>query len=111
VLGVDHGSTTLTQALQTLRAASFDKEASKALLSGTLAGEVEQGGFGPLLSAVPAGNRKEKARTPKPKAKPRPPPKPKPDPNVAKRARVQKQLNRAKERVRELEARLDELRG
>ena len=110
VLGVERGSSTSTQALQTLRAASSDKEASKALLSGTLAGEVEQGGFGPLLSAVPAG-RKAKARMPKPKAKPKPPPKPKPDPNVAKRARVQKQLDKAKERVRELEARLDELRG
>jgi hypothetical protein len=118
VLG-EHGPATavLTQAVQTLRAASIDKEASKDLVRGTLAGEVEQSGFGPLLAAVPSPPRK--ARTaPKTKAKPskppptsKPPPKPKPDPNIARRARLQQQLDRARERVRELEARLDELGG
>jgi hypothetical protein len=50
---------------------------------------------------------------PKPKAapKPKPPPKPKPDPNVARRKKLQEQLDKARERVRELEARLDELGG
>jgi hypothetical protein len=110
-------SATLQRVVQNLRTASVDKEASKALLAGTLTGDVEQSGFGQLLSAVPAGGfRKPRAkpkadqkRERKPAAKPKPPPKPKPDPNAAKRARVQAQLERARERVRELEARLAEL--
>jgi hypothetical protein len=119
VLGeAEHGpaSSVLTQAVQTLRAASIEKEAAKELVRGTLAGEVEQSGFGPLLAAVPSRPRKARAPKPKPKAKrkpppkPIPPPKPKPDPNIARRARVQQQLDRARERVRELEARLSELR-
>jgi hypothetical protein len=113
VLG-EHGpaSSVLTHALQTLRAASIDKEAAKDLVRGTLAGEVEQSGFGPLLAAVPSRPRTAKAaRKPKAKPKPKPPPKPKPDPNIARRARVQEQLDRARERVRELEARLGELGG
>lgn len=103
-------SSVLTQAVQTLRAASIDKEASKDLVRGTLAGEVEQSGFGPLLAAVPSRPRKARAAA-KPKAKPKrkPPPKPKPDPNIARRARIQEQLYRARERVRELEARLNDL--
>jgi hypothetical protein len=119
VLG-EHGPATsvVTQAVQTLRAASIDKEAAKDLVRGTLAGEVEQSGFGPLLAAVPSRPRKPKAAS-KPKAKPKrkppprskPPPKPKPDPNIARRARLQQQLDRARERVRELEARLAELGG
>lgn len=110
-------SATLQRVVQNLRAASVDKEASKALLAGSLTGDVEQSGFGQLLSAVPAGGiRKPRAKAKpepkaerKPAAKPKPPPKPKPDPNAAKRARVQAQLERARERVRELEARLEEL--
>jgi hypothetical protein len=109
-------SATLQRVVQNLRTASVDKEASKALLAGTLAGDVEQSGFGQLLSAVPAGGfrkprtkAKPEPKRRKPAAKPKPPPKPKPDPNAAKRARVQAQLVRARERVRELEARLDEL--
>jgi hypothetical protein len=113
-LGAD--GPTLQRVVQTLRSASVDKEASKGLLAGTLTGDVEQAGFGSLLSVVPPGRARPKAR-PKPQAKPRPtrkpkpepPPKPKPDPNVAKRARVQEQLDRARARVRELEARLEEL--
>jgi hypothetical protein len=105
---------TLQRVAQTLRAASVDKEASKALLAGTLTGDVEQSGFGPVLSAVPASalraRPKPKAK-PKPAPKPKPPPKPKPDPNVARRKKLQEQLDRARERVRELEARLDELGG
>jgi hypothetical protein len=67
-----------------------------------------------VLSAVPASalraRPKPKAK-PKPAPKPKPPPKPKPDPNVARRKKLQEQLDKARERVRELEARLDELGG
>jgi hypothetical protein len=95
---------TAHKAAQTLRAASIDKEASKSLLQGTLADDVEQAGFGPMLGVVPAGRPR-----PKPKAKPKPPPKPKPDPRIKERAKVQGQLDKARDRVRELEARLREL--
>jgi hypothetical protein len=107
-LGAD--GTTLQRAAQTLRNASVDKEASKTLIAGTLTGDVEQSGFGSLLSVVPPGGARTRAR-PKPQAKAKPPPKPKPDPNVAKRARVEKQLEKARARVSELEARLRELGG
>jgi hypothetical protein len=102
---------TLQRVAQTLRGASVDKEASKALLAGTLTGDVEQAGFGPVLAAVPSGGVRSKARPPKRKAKPKPPPKPKPDPNLAKRKRAQEQLDKARARVRELESRLEELGG
>jgi signal transduction histidine kinase len=108
---------------QLLRAASIDKEASKSLLAGTLAGDVEEAGFGPLLSLVPPGRRrparrparaKEKPKskptpTPTPAPRPKAPPKPKRDPNAARRARIRERLEKARERVRELEAQLDEL--
>ena len=98
----------LTKVAQTLRAASVDKEASKALVAGTLVGDVEPVGFGPLLSAVPSSpGRKRPAAKPKPK----PPSKPKPDPNVKRRAKVQEQLDKARAKVRELEERLDQLGG
>ena len=73
-------SGTVTRVAQTLRAASIDKEASKALTAGTLAEDVEQAGFGPLLAAVPsgAGSRPRRAAKSAPKAKPSPKPKPKP---------------------------------
>jgi hypothetical protein len=113
-LGAD--GPTLQRVVQTLRSASVDKEASKGLLAGTLTGDVEQAGFGSLLSVVAPGGARPRARPkreakPKPaqRSKPEPPPKPKPDPNAAKRARVQEQLERAQARVRELEARLEEL--
>jgi hypothetical protein len=44
---------TLQRVVQTLRAASVDKEASKTLLAGTLTEDVEPAGFGSLLAAVP----------------------------------------------------------
>jgi hypothetical protein len=103
---------------QLLRAASVDKDASKSLLAGTLAGDVEDVGFGPLLSLVPTGGRRPARRPapprkerpkPKPKPKPEPPRKPKRDPNAARRKRLHQQLDKARERVRELEAQLDEL--
>jgi hypothetical protein len=104
---LDADGQTLQRAVQTLRSASVDKEASKALLEGTLTADVEQAGFGQVLTAVPAGGFRRQTRS---KAeKPKPPPKPKPDPNAAKRARVEAQLEKARARVRELEARLDEL--
>ena len=91
---------------QTLRAASIDKEASKSLLDGTLADDVEQAGFGPMLGVVPTGRARAR---PKREAKPKPPPKPKPDPRIKQREKVQAQLDKARERVRELEARLRDL--
>lgn len=100
----------VTQVAQTLRAASADKEASKALLAGTLAEDVEQTGFGPLLSAVPSRPRRAgPAPKAKPKQKAKPKPKPKPDPNIARRRKAQEQLEKARARVAELEARLREL--
>ena len=105
---------TVTRVAQTLRAASIDKEASKALTAGTLAEDVEQAGFGPLLTAVPSGARSRPRRAtnpaPKAKSKPKPPPKPKPDPNAAKRKRLEEQLAKAQARVRELEERLEALK-
>jgi hypothetical protein len=104
---------TVTRVAQTLRAASIDKEASKALTAGTLAEDVEQAGFGPLLSAVPSGTRpkgRRAAKPAKPAPKPKPPAKPKPDPNAAKRKRLEEQLAKAQARVRELEERLEGLK-
>jgi hypothetical protein len=103
-LGAD--GATLQRVAQTLRGASVDKEASKALLSGTLTADFEQAGFGPLLAAVPPSALKRK---PKPKAKPKPPPKPKPDPKARKRKQLQERLEKERARLRELEARLEEL--
>lgn len=111
-------ASTVTRVAQTLRAASIDKEASKTLTAGTLTEDIEQAGFGPLLSAVPSGGRPKSRRAvkpaPKPKAKPKappkPPPKPKRDPNAARRKRLEEQLEQAQARVRELEERLEALK-
>jgi hypothetical protein len=97
--------TTLQRVAQTLRAASVDKESAKALLAGALTGDIEQAGFGALLSAVPPGG----FRTPQRKAKPKPPPKPKRDPNAARRKRLQEQLEKARARAADLESQLREL--
>jgi hypothetical protein len=108
----------VTRIAQTLRAASIDKDAAKALTAGTLSGDVEQIGFGPLLAAVPstpARRPRKAARKPqpppkrKPAPKPEPKPKPKPDPNAARRRRLERDLERARARVNELEERLREL--
>ena len=107
----------LVRIAQTLRGASIDKEASKALTAGTLSEDVEQAGFGPLLAAVPSLPKraprrqaaKPKHAKAKPPAKPKPPPKPKPDPNAARRRRVSEQLEKARAKVRELEEQLAEL--
>ena len=61
---------TVTRVAQTLRAASIDKEASKALTAGTLAEDVEQAGFGPLLAAVPSGAGSRPRRAPSRRRKP-----------------------------------------
>lgn len=112
------GGQTLQRVAQTLRAASVEKEASKALAAGTLTEDVSQSGFGGMLVPVPAGKAPARRPPPKPKAapkarakaRPKPkPPKPKPDPNAAKRRRLREQLEKARARVAELEARLDEL--
>jgi hypothetical protein len=101
-LDVDGG--TAHRVAQTLRAASVDKEAAKGFLAGTLSGDVEQVGFGPMLGVVPATRSRRRA-APK-AARPKPPPKPKPDPRIKQRAKVEAQLEKAQARVRELEARL-----
>jgi hypothetical protein len=106
---------TVTRIAQTLRAASIDKEASKTLTAGTLAEDVEQAGFGPLLAAVPSGTRPQRRAAAKPAPKPRaepkakPPPKPKRDPNAARRKRLEEQLEHAQARVRELQERLERM--
>ena len=97
--------TTLQRVAQTLRGASVDKESAKALLAGTLTGDIEQAGFGALLSAVPPGGFRSAQR----KAKPNPPPKPKRDPNAARRKRLQEQLEKARARAADLESQLREL--
>jgi hypothetical protein len=104
-------STVVVRVAQTFRAASIDKEGSKALAEGTLTEDVEQTGFGLLLSAVPSLPRRKvrKAAKPKPAPKPKPPPKPEPDPNAARRKKLQEQLEKARARVTELEASLREL--
>lgn len=104
---LDVDGTTAQRVAQTLRAASVDKEASKALLAGTLSGDVEQVGFGPMLGVVP-GLKAPRRAAAKP-AKPKAPPKSKPDPKVKQRARLEAQLENAKARVRELESRLEAL--
>jgi hypothetical protein len=106
VLSDQTSAPTLTRLAQTLRAASIDKEAAKALVTGTLSAEVEQAGFGPLLTAVPSSVRKRR-----PKPKPKPKSKPTPDPKIKQREKLGEQLDKARRRVRELEARLDELGG
>lgn len=103
---LDAAGTTLQRVAQTLRGASIDKEAAKALLAGTLAADYEQSGFGSLLAAVPPSGFKRRA---KPKAKPKPPPKPKPDPKARKRKALQDRLEKERTRLRELEAQLEEL--
>lgn len=53
---------TLQRVVQTLRAASAEKESSKALLAGTLAEDVEASGFGSLLAAVPTNKSPKSGR-------------------------------------------------
>jgi hypothetical protein len=107
---LDASGTTLQRVVQTLRGASVEKETAKALVAGTITGDVEQAGFGALLSAVPPGGfSARRGRTPQRKAKPATAPKPKRDPNAARRKRLQEQLEKARARVAELESQLQEL--
>jgi hypothetical protein len=96
----DAGGQTLQRVAQTLRAGSIDKQASKALLAGTLATDVEQAGFGPLLSEVPlpAGRRPRAA-----KAKPRKAP----DRTREQAAKLRRQLQEARKGAREERRRAD----
>ena len=95
---------TLQRVAQTLRGASVDKEASKALIAGTLSGDVEQSGFRAAaggratVGLPPAGKaegrrRRSRSRTWK----------------AAKRKQLQEKLEKERARLRELEAQLDEL--
>jgi hypothetical protein len=96
---LDAGGQTLQRVAQTLRAGSIDKQASKALLAGTLATDVEQAGFGPLLSEVPLP-----AARPRPaKAKPRKAP----DRTREPAAKLRKQLQEARKGAREERRRAD----
>lgn len=116
---------------QTLRAASVDKDASKRLTAGTLREDVEQSGFGPLLSVVPKRSVKSRpAGRPVPRPKPEAKPRLRPDPKVARLAKLRDQLaeaqrdarrerlkadrvarlaQKAEERVRTLEAKIERL--
>src|SRR5512132_1289634 len=104
---LDAGGQTLQRVAQTLRAGSIDKQASKTLLAGTLATDVEQAGFGPLLSEVqlPAGRRPRSV-----KAKPAPA-KPKvrqaPDRTREQAAKLRRQLQEARKGAREERRRAD----
>jgi hypothetical protein len=53
---------TLDKIRSTLHAATLDLEAGKALEAGTLTGDLEPAGFGPLLSAVPSSGAKPRRR-------------------------------------------------
>ena len=107
---------TVTRVAQTLRAASIDKEASKASdgrdarrgrRAGGIRAAARRGSVRRRVAAAPGGQvGAESQAAPKPK----PPPKPKPDPNAAKRKRLEEQLAKAQARVRELEERLEGLK-
>jgi hypothetical protein len=97
---LDAGGQTVQRVAQTLRAGSIDKQASKALLAGTLATDVEQAGFGPLLSEVPLPAR----RTPR-SAKPKP--RKAPDRTREQAAKLRRQLQEARKAAREERRRAD----
>jgi hypothetical protein len=104
---LDAGGQTLQRVAQTLRAGSIDKQASKALLAGTLATDVEQAGFGPLLSEVPLPARsaprsaKSKPAPAKPKARKAP------DRTREQAVKLRRQLQEARKGAREERRRAD----
>jgi hypothetical protein len=106
---LDVGGQTLPRVAQTLRAASIDKQASKTLLDGTLATDVEQAGFGPLLSAVPAPTgRKAPARAATQKPAPaKPKARKPPDRTREQAAKLREQLREARGTAREERRRAD----
>jgi hypothetical protein len=104
---LDAGGQTLQRVAQTLRAGSIDKQASKALLAGTLATDVEQAGFGPLLSEVPLPTRStpRSARSKPAPAKPKP--RKAPDRTREQAAKLRRQLQEARKGAREERRRAD----
>jgi hypothetical protein len=98
---LDAAGQTLQRVAQTLRAGSIDKQASKALLAGTLATDVEQAGFRPLLSEVPLP-----AGRPRP-AKAKPKPRKAPDRSREQAAKLRQQLQEARKGAREERRRAD----
>jgi hypothetical protein len=102
---LDAGGQTLQRVAQTLRAGSIDKQASKALLAGTLATDVEQAGFGPLLSEVPLPAR-SRARPAK-AAPAKPKPRKAPDRTREQAAKLRRQLQEARKDAREERRRAD----
>jgi hypothetical protein len=104
---LDAGGQTLQRVAQTLRAGSIDKQASKALLAGTLATDVEQAGFGPLLSEVPLP-ASSRARSAKAKAAPaKQKPRKTPDRTRAQVVKLRQQLQEARKGAREERRRAD----
>jgi hypothetical protein len=102
------GGQTLQRVAQTLRAGSIDKQASKALLAGTLATDVEQAGFGPLLSEVPLPAPSRARRPAKAKAAPaKPKPRKAPDRTRAQVVKLRQQLQEARKGAREERRRAD----
>jgi hypothetical protein len=104
---LDAGGQTLQRVAQTLRAGSIDKQASKALLAGTLTTDVEQAGFGPLLSEVPlparSTPRSAKSKPAPAKSKPRKAP----DRTREQAAKLRRQLQEARKGAREERRRAD----
>ena len=102
---LDAGGQTLQRVAQTLRAGSIDKQASKALLAGKLATDVEQAGFGPLLSEVPlpAPGRSRTAKAAPAKPKPRKAP----DRTRQRAVKLRQQLQEARKEAREERRRAD----
>jgi hypothetical protein len=102
------GGQTLPRVAQTLRAASIDKQASKALLEGTLSADVEQAGFGPILSEVPAPTgRKARSRPAKQPAQAKQKARKPPDRTREQAAKLREQLREARGTAREERRRAD----
>jgi hypothetical protein len=102
------GGQTLPRVAQTLRAASIDKQASKALLEGTLSADVEQAGFGPILSEVPAPTgRKARARPAKQPTPAKPQARKPPDRTREQAAKLRERLRGARGTAREERRRAD----
>jgi hypothetical protein len=104
---LDAGGQTLQRVAQTLRAGSIDKQASKALLAGTLATDVEQAGFGPLLSEVPLPTRSTRRSAKSKPAPAKPKPRKAPDRSREQEAKLRRQLQEARKGAREERRRAD----
>lgn len=104
---LDAGGQTVQRVAQTLRAGSIDKQASKALLAGTLATDVEQAGFGPLLSEVPLPARSTPRSAKSKPAPAEPKPRKAPDRTREQAAKLRRQLQEARKGAREERRRAD----